>query len=372
MTRCLKCGSTLAPHARFCSVCGAEFAPPSPAGGGNVTQGFHQTQGGANPNVTQGFSRTSTLSGADLGTTSAFTAQNDAFAADPEAENKKRMMIAGGGVGALLIVAGLIFASASGLLGAKKPNAGGAAVLSAPPAQTVQAPVLNAPAPVIENAPVVSAPGKNAPMPADVVDYLRWLKKFEADRISLESKSEAQMLLVMQALIKDGMVGTKGMGLLDGDSEEASRDPKNAGPRIDTKETNAVIANWNTAAGIFQQKPPPNVCATLASNYNGGLTSSVKAMTEILGGGVRALESINAAGGEKTSDASEVLTFLTDQKNNATMSKNIEGFFAASNQSLDAVRSQYTEIPADIDKAQFSIKSGSAGGLNIPIPGLGM
>lgn len=372
MTRCLKCGSTIAPHARFCSVCGAEAVPASPQGA-NVTQGFHQTPaGGGNPNVTQGFSRTSTFGGADLGTTTAFTTQNGT-AVNSEAENRKRMGIALGGGAALLIIAGLIFASASGLLGAKKPNTGGAAVLSAPPAQTVQAPVLTAPAPVVHTAPVVNAPpAKGNPMPADVIEYLRWLKKFEAGRLALESKSEAQMLLVVQELIKVGMVGTKSMGLLDGDSEEASRDAKNAGPTIDTRATNAVIADWNTAAGIFQQKSPPNVCATLASNYNGGLTSSVKGMTEILGAGVRAVESINAAGGEKTGDASEVLSFLTDQKNNASMSKNIEGFFTASDQSLDLVRSQYTEIPADIDKAQFTIKSGNAGGINIPIPGLGM
>ncbi|MBC8139666.1 MAG: hypothetical protein H8F28_27615 [Fibrella sp.] len=366
MTRCLKCGSTFAPHARFCSVCGAESAPPAP-------QSVGAAQNGANPNVTQGFSRTSTFNGADLGTTTAFTAQGNQYAPNPDAENKKRMAIAIGGGTALVIIAGLIFGFSSGLLGAKKPNTGGAAVLSAPPAQTVQAPLLTAPAPSTANAPVVSAPpAKTNPMPADVIDYLRWLKTFEAGRLALESKSEAQMLLVVQELIKVGMVGTKSMGLLEGDSEEASRDAKNAGPTIDTRATNAVIADWNTAAGIFQQKSPPNACATLASNYNGGLTSSVKGMTEILGAGVRAVESINAAGGEKTGDASEVLSFLTDQKNNATMSKNIEGFFTASDQSLDAVRSQYTNIPPDIDKGQFSIKSGNAGGINIPIPGLGM
>lgn len=368
MTRCLKCGSTLAPHARFCSVCGAESAPPSP-----VTGASNVTQQGINPNVTQGFSRTSAFGASELGRTTALTAENNPYGPNSDAENKKRMAIVWGGGAALAIMAGLIFATASGLLGAKKPNSGGAAVLSAPPAKTVQAPVLTAPAPTTENAPVLDAPAaKNVPMPADVIDYLRWLKKFESGRVALESKSEAQMLLVVQELIKVGMVGTKSMGLLDGDSEEVSRNATNAGPTIDTRAVNAVIGDWNTAAGIFQQRTPPDVCATLASNYNGGLTSSVKSMTEVLGAGVRAVESINSAGGEKTGDASDVLSFLTDQKNNAGMSKNIEGFFTASDQSLDMVRSQYTSIPADIDKPQFTIKSGNAGGINIPIPGLGM
>ena len=381
MTRCLKCGSTLAPHARFCSVCGAESAPPAPqpANGLNTTQAFDRAQSNTptnqtqNINATQGFSRTSAFGGGELGATTAIAAQGGYSVPNPDAENKKRMMLVGGGVAALVVFAMLVFAMSSGLLGAKKPSTAGAAVLSAPPAQTVTAPVLAAPAPTVQTAPVVTAPpAKTNPMPADVIDYLRWLKKFEAGRVALESKSEAQMLLLVQELVKTGMVGPKGMGLLDGDSEDASHAAKNAGPTIDTKAINAVIADWNTASSIFQQKTPPDVCANLASNYNGGLTSSVTGMTQILGSGVKAIDSINKAGGEKTSDSTDVMSFLTDQKNNATISKNIEGFFSASDQALDAVRAQYTSIPADIDKPQFTIKSGPAGGVNIPIPGMGM
>jgi hypothetical protein len=53
------------------------------------------------------------------------------------------------------------------------------------------------------------------------------------------------------------MTGTKGMGLLEGDSEEASRDAKNAGPTIDTRQVNAVIADWNSAAGYFRRRSHP-------------------------------------------------------------------------------------------------------------------
>ncbi|MBC8139954.1 MAG: zinc-ribbon domain-containing protein [Armatimonadetes bacterium] len=351
MIRCQKCGSTLPPNARFCSICGAESAPPAAP----------PTPAQTNPTAAFGAAPS----------TASFGAQGYAVP-DPEAENRKRTAIAFGGGAALVVVAGLIFAAASGVFSAKKPEASGAAVLSAPPAQTVQAPVLTAPAPEVSTAPVISAPpAQGNPMPEDIIAYLRWLKQFEAGRIALESKSEAQMMLVMQELIKVGMSGTSGMGLLDGDSEEASKNPAPAS-MIDTKAVNAVIADWNTATGIFQAKTPPNPCATLASNYNGGMSGSVTAMTQILGAGVKAIDSINGAGGQKTGDASEVLTFLTDQKNNASISKNIEASFASANQSLDALRSQYTDIPADIDKAQFSIKTGNAGGINIPIPGMGM
>ena len=369
MIRCLKCGSTLPQHARFCSICGTEAVPPSAP---NPAQGTASpTQ---NINATQGFGRTSafdTNSGAPAATTQ-FAPQGGYIAPNPEAENKKRTAIAVGGGVTLIAVAGLIFAAASGVFSAKKPEASGAAVLSAPPAQTTQAPVLTAPAPQAPIAPVITAPAAQTnPMPEDVIAYLRWLKQFEAGRIALESKSEAQMMLVMQELVKVGMSGTAGMGLLDGDSEEASKKPTAQKSAIDTKAVNAVIGDWNTATGIFQAKTPPNPCATIAANYNGGMSGSVTAMTQILGAGVKAIDSINGAGGQKTGDASEVLTFLTDQKNNASLSKNIEGFFSTANQSLDALRSQYTDIPADIDKGQFAIKTGNAGGISIPIPGMG-
>jgi hypothetical protein len=95
-----------------------------------------------------------------------------------------------GGLGALAIVGGLIFASANGLLGAKKPNAGGAAVLSAPPAQTVRL-RLTAPAPDVATAPVVNAPpAQTKPMPAEVIEYLRWLKKFEAGRVAWSPRAK--------------------------------------------------------------------------------------------------------------------------------------------------------------------------------------
>ncbi len=376
MTRCLKCGSTLAPHARFCSVCGAESALPSP----QTTGGLDATRGGSaqnmtqNINATQGLGRTSAYGGgAELGTTAAFVAQNGTGSQNSGAGGGRQNAIVVGSVAALVLIAAFIFASASGLLGAKKPDGGGAAVLSAPPAHPDQAPLLGAPAPTTAVAPVITAPpAQNTPMPTDVVDYLRWLKQFEKGRVALESKSEAQMLLLVQELVKVGMVGTKDMGLLGGDPDTESKKTENAGSTIDTKAINGVIGDWNTAAGIFQQKNPPDVCATLASNYNGGLTSSVKGMTEILGAGVRAVNSISSAGGQKTNDASEVLSFLTDQKNNAGLSKSIEGFFSASDQSLDAVRARYTSMPADIDKPQFAIKSGQGGGINIPIPGVGM
>lgn len=363
MIRCLKCGSTLPPHARFCSICGTEAVPPTPPSA-------NLTQGAAAQNVTggQNFNRTPATGAGGAATTGQFGASGYA-APDPKAENRKRTAIAAGGGAAVVVAAGLVWAFASGVFGAKKPDAGGAAVLSAPPTQTVQAPVLSAPAPQVPVAPLIAAPAAQTnPMPEDVIAYLRWFKSFEAGRIALESKSEAQMMLVMQEVIKISMGGTAGMGLLDGDSEEASKKPQQT--TFDTRAVNAVIGDWNTATGIFQAKTPPNPCATLAQNYNAGMSGSVTAMSQILGAGVRAIDSINSAGGQKTGEAGDVMSFLTDQKNNAGLSKNIEASFSAANQSLDALRSQYTDIPADIDKAQFSIKTGNAGGISIPIPGM--
>ena len=368
MTRCLKCGSTLAPHSRFCSICGTEVVAANP-------QHVTSVQPNVQPNAVNPMLRPDRT--AAFGSPAANPAGAHTYnAPDPERENRRRLAIALGSGAGLIAVAGLLFAAVN-VLGAKKPETGNAGVLSAPPTQTVQAPLLSAPAPVVAVAPVLDAPqtvvAKGTPMPEGIIEYLRWLKAYEKDRLALQAKSEGQMMLVMTQLVKTGMAGTPEMGLLNGDSEDTKGNTSAAPqPAIDEKAINGVIGDWNQAASIFQQKTPPNPCATLATNYGSGINSSVTAMTQILGAGVRAVNSIAKAGGEKTGDASEVLSFLKDEHNNKGLSQGIEASFGAANDALDALRARYTDIPADIDKAQFTIKSGGSSGPSIPIPGLGM
>jgi|GEM_PF-1009711 Type IV secretory pathway, VirJ component len=355
MARCPKCGTQLGPNARFCSICGTEAVAPT----ATTQQAPVQNPGSRPaPYVPPGTPTTS------FGPSPA----------DADAAGKKKIAIAAGAGAALVAIAGLIFLSASGLLGAKKPETKSAGVLTAPPTETVQAPVLTAPAAQPPApAPVMQAPPPQGnPMPPEVIDYLRWLKRFEAGRLQLEAKGEAQMTLVLQELTKTMLTGPPSMGLLDPDPEEASRRPPEQQPKaLDMTMVNQVIQDWNQANAIFQQKLPPDPCATLALNYLAGLQGGVQQMTQLVSITNNAIAAISGNGGRSTAEAQNTLNSLFTEKNTRGKSQSVDSSFAQSNAALDALRAQYTDIPPDIDRAQFTIKHGG-GGMNIPIPGLGM
>ena len=354
--RCPKCGAQMGPNARFCSICGAESVDPTQqVSAGSPTQQQHPAN--RFPPGTP---------------TSSFGAVAPAAVADPS--GKKKIALAAGAGAALVAIAGLIFLSASGILGAKKPDTGSAGVLTAPPTQTAQAPVLTAPAPKVPApAPVLQAPPpKGNPMPAEVIDYLRWLKRFEAGRRQLEAQGEAQMTVVLQELTKTMLAGTPSMGLLDPDPEEASRRPAEQQPKaMDMAAVNKVIQDWNQANAIFQQRTPPNPCATLATSYLQGLQGGVQQMTQLVSMTNKAISAISGADGRSTPDAQQTLNSLFTEKNTRGASQSVDASFGQADAGLNQLRAQYTDIPPDIDRAQFDIKHGG-GGMSIPIPGLGM
>jgi len=268
----------------------------------------------------------------------------------------------GGGIAALAIVA-FIVAKAAGVFSGQKVDTPSSGVLVAPPVQTVNAPVLSAPSvSTLPSAPVLQAPAvKGNPMPDDVIEYLRWLKQFEAARHQLESKGDAQLTLLMEDATKDMMTG-KSMGLLDGDPNTPTT---SKGP--DFSSLDSIIQDWNKATGIFQQKTPPNPCATLATDYNGALIAAVSEMSSVVGTFRDALSSIKSANGEKTPQAQDTLTQLFQEKNTKGQSRGIDQSFQGADAALDAVRNQYSSMPDDINKQNFSIKSEGSG---FAIPGL--
>jgi len=363
MARCPGCGSDPGPNARFCSVCGTQVPgpAPSPAAQPPVSQ--------RNPTILPGAGAYNAPGSPQP------TGSYGGYGSSPsgDADGKRKVALAAGAGTAVVAIAGLIFLSASGLLGAKKPTTASGGVLTAPPAQPAQAPVLTAPPAQLPSAPVLEKPvAKNTPMPADVIDYLRWLKQYEAGRHQLEAKSASEMMLVLQEVIKVGMTGPSDWNLLGGDSEQPK---ENAKPSVDIQTINTTIQDWNQAAGIFQQRTPPDTCATLAGFYGQGLTQSVSTMTSLLNGALGAIQSIKDAGGEKTAQAIQTFTQLVAEKNSKASSGQIDQSFQQANASLDAVRAMYTDIPADVDRGQFQIvpsKGGGLGTLPVNIPGLGM
>lgn len=332
MAKCPKCGTELAQYARFCSNCGNDTAA-QPA---NAAPAYRSPS--------------------------------------PSPNGQKTGLFVGGGLVALAIIAFFI-ARAAGLFSGAKAEPVSAGVLSAPQTQVVAAPILNAPpvstpgpAPVLR-APQMPPPRTN-PMPADVIDYLRWLKQFEAGRKGLEAKGQAQALVMMQDMLKEGLTGPADMNLLGGDSSEAP-DHK-ANPAYNPAVFNKIIQDWNAATAIFQQKSPPSVCTTLASNYNESLKASVVQMSGL----TNMIQSVLAAT-KNTSSQSETAirsarTKAYEEYGTKSTSRSIDQQYSAANDALDAVRSQYTNVPPDIDAAHFVIKSeGSQGIPGLPgLPGM--
>lgn len=336
MPRCPSCGTPSPAMARFCSICGSALAPPA-----------------APPPA-----RTVAI-------------PTPAPAGAPDAGTKRglpRAALAGGAGLALIALAGFLFARASGLLGAPAPASSATGVLAAPAVQTAPAPILSAPETQAPQEPVLAPPGTvdNA-MPEDVIAYLRWLKQFEAERRRLEAECASQLTLALQDLIKDYTTGAS-LGLLDADSTgETPREhsaPSHGATIAD------VIQKWNQATGIFQQKIPPNPCASLATTYGQALAAGVQQMGAIQGILATAQASIKEAGGRSTGDAQSALTDLFQQKSTRSMSRNVDSLIRDANGALDALRDRYTQMPSDIDRAHFSITAES-GGLALP-PLLGL
>ncbi|MBC8103072.1 MAG: zinc ribbon domain-containing protein, partial [Cytophagales bacterium] len=172
MAKCLGCGTELAANARFCSLCGRDVVGSSPSGASSTV-----------------------MPGRDSPPPPAGSAGG----------GNKTGLFVGGGLIALAVIAFFIARAAGLFSGAAAAPQAATGVLSAPQTQVVAAPILTAPSVAPPSAaPVLQAPpAKTNPMPADVAEYLRWLKQFEAGRQQLSSKGEAQMMLMLQDFTKE-------------------------------------------------------------------------------------------------------------------------------------------------------------------------
>jgi hypothetical protein len=264
-----------------------------------------------------------------------------------------------GGV-ALVGLAAFLFARASAPLSANKPAVGGGGVLSAPPAQTAPAPVLSAPQVEAPKAPVIAPPATvGNPMPADVADYLRWLKQFEMARRTLKKNGDAQLQTALVKAVK-GYYDTA-LAMSDPDAEpQAPRPEENFQADI-----GRVLAEWNQAASLFTQRRPPDVCAPLAAAYRDAIAGSVAQMSKIQGVITQAQ---NAQKTGKGFDMS-VLQDMNRQKATREGSRGVDTSYGGANQALNELRSRYTAIPPDINASAFDIQEG--GMAQIPaIPGM--
>ena len=334
MPKCTGCGNESPANARFCAICGKPtVASPAASAPGARTPGVPSA--------------------------SPYTTLEPA-----PANNARKAAILGGTI--VLLACGLLALKMSGVLGAKPTQAPNAAVLNAPTTQVAPAPVLNVAPVQAPNAPVIQAPGvPGNPMPEDIIAYLRWLKQFEGARQQLEAKETAQLQIVAVEATKEFMTGAQTLGTLDDDPTTGAAGGGNAPAKkggLDFSQVDATVAQWNQVTGLFQQKTPPNPCAPLATSYNGALTEGVRQMASIATQFRSALSSLKGNNGQSTPDVTGVLTNLEGEKSSQAGSKSVDGMYSDADAALNTLRSQYTNIPSDIDGSHFSIKEQATGG----------
>jgi hypothetical protein len=234
-------------------------------------------------------------------------------------------LVTGGAITLALVL--FLLLKASGVLAAKKTDIPDAAVLAAPQTKVADAPILAAPETKQPEAPVLAPPTiVGNPMPEDVIAYLRWLKKFDAARKSLEGRSEAQVMLTMTSMMVDPLKQA-----MNYDSNQS--DLKPLSPERET-EISGLIQEWNKAAQLFQSVNPPNPCATLAANYNGMLTSVIQQQSKLLGLIMDIVKNTSGNSDQSTDTLKKMLPSLVDENKNKYMSKEIDSAFANSDDAL--------------------------------------
>jgi hypothetical protein len=291
----------------------------------------------------------------------------------PPVRSGKGPLVAAASVIALAVI-GLGIAKVAGVFSAAPTATTNTGVLAAPNTEAVNAPVL-APPPVAQPsaAPVLEGPtpppAQTNPMPQDVIDYLRWLKRYEAGRQELKGQSEAELMTIYSMAaanqLKDALKTFDEDG--NGASPGANAD---GGAQSMLNQTNGITQKWNVAVSIFQQKTPPDPCASLASTYNQMLGLLVTEQTQILSAAQGALTTASKPDGGDNPEVKNTLQALMTEATTGNMSHREDQSIVDSESALNSVRSRYSGIPDDINQANFNIQDQS--NVSVPAPPTGI
>lgn len=179
----------------------------------------------------------------------------------------------------------------TGKIVAAPADAGNGGIVQAPaaatPNQTIQAPAQANPAPVVQQ------PDAAPPFPADIDDYLKFVKEIERKKQALISKQLGDALLMM----------TQAKGL-SGTIEE--KDYTDAFNNMNaTMQKNSQ--DWNNLTRDFSARQPPQACVDLRNKYLNQL-GKIQAVTF----------AVNDAMAHVQSDPSNVLHMLTGMQGKAS------------------------------------------------------
>lgn len=132
------------------------------------------------------------------------------------------------------------------------------------------------------------------PNPTDVIDYLKFLKEMERERVSLVKKHEGEMKTLVP-LVTAGNLSAE----MQGSEADISRGHNDTYAMIQ-KKMDGLTADWDALAAKFRSRPAPQSCLQLQSNYYDALSQTSSAVIKV--GRLFA----NAMGGMASGDISKV------------------------------------------------------------------
>ncbi|MGC4043977.1 MAG: zinc ribbon domain-containing protein [Armatimonas sp.] len=337
MARCKACGTEAPAMARFCSICGAAVAAPTPPPASAASS--------AAPRVPP--APTSSVTGPP-GSISRTPTPTPAPSYDSGGDGGKKALAIGSGL-VLLGIAGFFIAKSSGLLGVAPTKAPTSNVLAAPDTKPAAAPVLSAPqvdAP--KSQPVLAQPPPvNTAMPEDIIAYLRWLKALNQNLQSMHADIVATGTSILPSIYGD-------LANMASETEANAPAPNNSAT---TQKLQKIVQNLNQVTGTFQSRTPPNACAPLATEYNKALQTTVGQTASMAQMFTKLITSLTQDAQQGTASSQEMLPKLMQELSSGAMSKSADAGFNNSDAALNQLRDRYTQIPSDIAPGNFQLKS---------------
>ncbi len=273
--KCVRCAAEIPSHSQFCMRCGTPIAASR---GGAVTM-----------------------------------ARPVAAAAGP---NKKLIAAIAGGI---LLLAALLFGGYRLLTNRSARTPEGGKVLEAKGLAAPGGPLLDRNARISEGGPLTNRSGLQtppAPQPVDVIDYLKFLKEIERQRVALEKQQVASALKASTDLTGGNLTAEMG----DNPEVQHRKDYANFQQLL-----NQMASQWQGLSQQFLTKQPPQSCQQLANRYYDllGKTSAAmasvgnsfsKAMSGDASGALQSLSSERGSGiGTPSKDVADACTAADDE-----------------------------------------------------------
>lgn len=259
--KCSRCASEIPAQSQFCMKCGSAVAAPRSGGTATMVRPAHM----AGP-----------------------------------ASGSRTKLLAGICAAVIVLAAAVLWAAKTlNLLGKTAEAAPGSKVLEAQGGLLPGGPLLSKEGRIGPTQPLTNKTGigtPSAPQPAEVVDYLAFLRRIEGERVVLSKKQLGELLAMSPKLTQLGA----GSAIESGEPEKEARQSVMEFQQA----MSGWEGQWQSLSTEFRSKPAPQVCVALQSKYYEVLASTSGAI-------VKAGNAFNKA---MSGDASAALDTLTGMR----------------------------------------------------------